>query len=296
MLTNKYHLINNLPIFFTIIISISGIFGSFYLPALTISIVNATQDQINTSTLTPIQIQNTKIPSAESVYNNQSISLPSSVKTFVWYITDEAHENLDKGIHKHISDHNPVYLPTHLMINQGTSIVFLDADAPWDSPRPHTIDILDNSGKTVYTTGKLDYTNSSKPVTLPAGDYSITDTKYQWMKGQVTVEPSKQNISESSNLIIGGFYTPTNQVADKKDNDGGIHPGWLGYYKSQFPINGFNILSSFDFHYAACNYCPGGFWPDQKTGDHTMIIYSTNQNISTALDKLAKFVWNNPYI
>ena len=33
------------------------------------------------------------IPSAESVYASQSITLPSTVKSFVWYIVDEAHEN-----------------------------------------------------------------------------------------------------------------------------------------------------------------------------------------------------------
>jgi len=41
---------------------------------------------------------------------------------------------------------------------------------------------------------------------------------------------------------------------------------------------------------------PGGFWPDQKTGDHTLLIYWTNQSISNALSKLAGLVWKNPYI
>jgi hypothetical protein len=26
--------------------------------------------------------------------------------------------------------------------------------------------------------------------------------------------------------------------------------------------NGFSILSKYNFHYATCKYCPGGFWPD----------------------------------
>jgi len=95
---------------------------------------------------------------------------------------------------------------------------------------------------------------------------------------------------------VGGFYTPTNQVANNKDNDGGIHPGWLGYYKTEFPKNGFNIISQYNFHYATCKYCPGGFWPDQKTADHTLLIYSTGQPLSVALVKLAKMVWNNVYI
>jgi hypothetical protein len=36
---------------------------------------------------------------------------------------------------------------------------------------------------------------------------------------------------------MGGFYTPTTQVANNKDNDGGTHPGWLEYYKEQVAKN-----------------------------------------------------------
>jgi hypothetical protein len=243
----------------------------------------------------------TTIPTAQSVYPSQSITLPTSVKFFVWYIVDEAHENSVTEKHKKVSDHNPDYLPTNLIIPQGVSLTFLDADAPWDTPHPHTINILDSSsGNVVYATGKLDYTNSSKPITLPVGKYDVTDIKYPWMKGTITVTDNNKNNNGSSgssnNLIVGGFYTPTNQVANNLDNDGGSHPGWLGYYTNEFPKNGFSILSKYNFHYATCKYCPGGFWPDQKTADHTLIIYSTSQPLSEALSKLSKMVWNNVYI
>jgi hypothetical protein len=250
-----------------------------------------------TTTLPVATAANTdSIPTAQSVYASQSITLPTSVKSFVWYIVDEAHENSVSEKHKKVSDHNPDYLPTNVVIPHGVSLVFLDADAPWDTPHPHTINISDNSsGNVVYSTGKLDYTNASKPTILPPGKYDITDTKFPWMKGTLTVTDNK-NSDNNSNLIIGGFYTPTNQVANKLDNDGGSHPGWLGYYTNDFPKNGFSILSRFNFHYAACKYCPGGYWPDQKTSDHTLIIYSTSQPLSQALSKLSKMVQNNVYI
>src|SRR6476469_3047902 len=148
----------------------------------------------------------TDIPSAESVYTSQSITLPPTVKSFVWYIVDEAHENTDTSSRKKVSDHNPDYLPTNVVMSKGTSLVFLDADAPWDSPHPHTINILESStGNIVYSTGKLDYTNSSKPTTLPVGKYEITDIKYPWMKGTLTITDNNNVISghSSSNLIIG---------------------------------------------------------------------------------------------
>jgi hypothetical protein len=236
------------------------------------------------------------IPSAESAYSSQSITIPTSVGSFVWYIVNEAHEDLVKEPQKIMSTHNPDYLPTNIVIPQGVAISFLNADAPWDTPHPHTINIKEDnngsSGKVVYTTGKMDYTKTSKPTVLPVGKYNVIDTKYPWMKGSITVTDQKSN----GNLIVGGFYTPTSQVANNKDNDGGVHPGWLGYYKTEFPKNGFTILSEYNFRYAACKYCPGGFWPDQKTGDHTLIIYSTNQPLSDALLKLEKMVKDNVYI
>jgi hypothetical protein len=262
------------------------------------NIANA-QEQSSTPTSIPLtkangaNNNNNTIPTAESVYSLQSMSLPMSVGSFVWYIVDEAHENTVSESHKKISDHNPDYLPTNLIMPQGVNLSFLDADAPWDTPRPHTINIVDStSGNVIYTTGKLGYTNSSQPTTLPVGKYNVIDTKYPWMKGAITVTDQKTN----GNLVMGGFYTPTNQVANNLDNDGGAHPGWLGYYTNEFPKNGFTILSEYNFHYATCKYCPGAFWPDQKTGDHTLIIYRTNQPLSEALMKLGKMVWDNVYI
>ena len=143
------------------------------------NIANA-QEQSSTPTSIPITKtngDNNTIPTAESVYSLQSMSLPMSVGSFVWYIVDEAHENTVSESHKKISDHNPDYLPTNLIMPQGVNLSFLDADAPWDTPRPHTINIVDStSGNVIYTTGKLGYTNSSQPTILPVGKYNVIDT------------------------------------------------------------------------------------------------------------------------
>ncbi|HEY7573035.1 MAG TPA: hypothetical protein VH796_16870 [Nitrososphaeraceae archaeon] len=251
----------------------------------------ATQLQDKTNFVSTI---NDTGPNAQLVYQTESINIPQSVGTFIWYIVDEAHENTATQPWKHVSDHNAIYIPTNLVIPQGTAIAFLDADAPWDTPHPHTINVIDSSNKIVYTTGKLDYTNSSAAKVIPVGHYTVQDTKYPWMKGNLTIAPNPDK--SVGNLVMGGFYTPTNQVANNKDNDGGTHLGWLGYYKEQFAKNGFNILDTFNFHYATCKYCPGGFWPDQKSADHTLILYSTSQSLSDALNKLSKMVWENVYI
>jgi hypothetical protein len=257
------------------------------------NIINNTSQSFSSLSASNTNTKQDSIPSAESVYQSQSMILPPSVRTFIWYVVNEAHENSANERHKYVSDHNPIYIPTNLVVPQGTAITFLDADAPWDTPHPHTINIMDSSGNMVYTTGKMDYTNSSTPKVLPAGKYSVMDTKYAWMKGNITVSSSQKS---TGNLVVGGFYAPTNQIANNKDNDGGVHSGWLGYYKTEFPKDGFKILTEHNFHYATCKYCPGGFWPDQKTADHTLLIYSTDQPILAALATLSTMIWNNVYI
>ena len=74
--------------------------------------------------------------------------------------------------------------------------------------------------------------------------------------------------------MVGEFYTPSHQVENNK-NDDGVHPG-LQYYQNEFPKNGFQILSEYNFTYAACDYCSGKYWPDNKTGNHTLIILPQN--------------------
>lgn len=66
-------------------------------------------------------------------------------------------------------------------------------------------------------------------------------------KAKITV---LENETSNGNIIMGGFYTPTNQVGNSEDNDGISHPGSLQYYKEAFKNDGFNILSEYNFTYA----------------------------------------------
>ena len=237
----------------------------------------------------------TSIPNAESVYLSESMKIPPSVGTFVILIPNEAHENWSDEKHKLITDKNSYYVPTNLIVPNGTALVFLHADAPWDTPNPHTIEIQDSSsGNVVYNTGQLDYTLSSKPIIFPSpGTYNIVDKSYDTKESKITV---LDNVTSSGKSIIGGFYTPTNQVENIEDNDGGTHPGSLQYYKEAFSKDGFDILSEYNFTYAACDYCPGEYWPDNKSGEHTLFIYSTQQPLTAVLEKLGKLVKDNVYI
>jgi hypothetical protein len=258
------------------------------------SLVVAWAQQGNLSSISASIRNMTKdIPTGESVYKSESMTLPTSVGSFIILIANEAHESWQDEKHKLITDKNPYYIPKVLVIPEGTNITFLDADAPWDTPHPQTIEVTDNKdGNIVYTTGVLDYTNSSEPITLPVGNYTIVNTEYEAEEGTITVTNQKSN----GNLIVGGLYTPSHQVENNKDNDGGTHPGSLQYYRTEFPQNGLKILSEYNFTYAACDYCPGKYWPDNKTGNHTLIIFETEQLLSDTLAKLKKMIRDNVYI
>jgi hypothetical protein len=234
------------------------------------------------------------VSSAEVVHSSESLKVPPTVGTFVILIPNEAHENWSDEKHKLITDKNSYYLPTNLIVPSGTALVFLHGDAPWDTPNPHTIEIQDSNGNAVYSTGQLDYALSSKPIVLPTpGIYNIVDKSYDTKQATITV---LENETSHGNTIIGGFYTPTNQVENPEDNDGVSHPGSLQYYKETFSNDGFDILSEYNFTYATCDYCPGEFWPDNKSGEHTLFIYSTLQPLSDALLKLGKLVKDNVYV
>lgn len=232
------------------------------------------------------------IPTAESVYQSESMELPASTGSFIILIANEAHESWQDEKHKLITDKNSYYIPKSLRIPQGTTVAFLNADAPWDTPHPQTIEIKDDGGEVVYTTGVLEYTNSSEPTVLPVGNYTIVNTEYEATEGTISVTNEKSN----GNLVVGGFYTPTSQVENNRDNDGGVHPGSLNYYRTEFPKNGFRVLSEYNFTYGTCDYCPGEYWPDNKTGNHTLIIFATDQPLSDALVKLKKLVEDNVYV
>jgi hypothetical protein len=56
------------------------------------------------------------------------------------------------------------------------------------------------------------------------------------------------------------------------------------------------ILSEYNFTYGTCDYCPGEYWLDNKTGNHTLIIFATEQPLPDALVKLRKLVRDNVYV
>src|SRR6476469_6312696 len=288
--------------------NINKIYLSVFLTLLSLSVLsywsNANNNLIFTyaqGNASNVTSDYSNISSVESIHTTELLKLPANIDTFVMLIVNEAHESWKDKQHKLITDKNAYFIPTNLVIYEGTKLIFLDADAPWDTPHPHDLELVnvnnnENSGDSSFSTGTLDYTNSSKPFTLPVGNYSITDKDYEIKKGTINVLENNRgnsNISGNNKLIVGGFYTPTNQVKDTKDNDGNSHPGSLAFYRQAFSENGIKILSEYNFTYSKCDYCPAGYWPDNKSGNHTLIIYSSEHPLEQTLEILKTFVKDN---
>jgi hypothetical protein len=209
------------------------------------------------------------IPTAQSVYNTGTVSLPPSVKGFIIYIPDEAHHPLaDK---KTISIKNAHYIPSNLVVPTGTSIAFVHGD-----PNHVHIEIIkDSSGKVVWQTTPITHPGGSDVKVLPPGSYNISDEKEDPMNGTIKVvaDSSKQQQSTGNNLVVGGIFVPT---------------GSLKEYKSDFAAAGFQILSEYNFISKVVQ--------KDIAGPTTLLIYSTgNMNMQDSIAKLKSIIESLPY-
>jgi hypothetical protein len=231
------------------------------------------------------------LPSASSIYQTEIMKVPATVKTVIIYAANELHEDIKTGKHKLISDRNSYFVPKNTIVSNGTTVVIHNADARWDIPHPHTFIVGSQNS------AKLDYATNTQEFRLAPGIHKITVADSPWAIGSVEVVSSDATAAAMPpTLIVGAFYTPTTQVSNPKDNDGGIHPGNLAYYIQEFPRNGLKIESMHNFTYSSCSDCPGKFWPDNKSGNHTLIVWSSTQSVPTVLAALTELTKANVYI
>jgi hypothetical protein len=240
----------------------------------------------------PSNASATELPSAASVYQTETMKVPDNVKPAVIYAANELHEDIEKtGKYKLISDRNPYFVPKKTIVSNGTTVVVHNADAPWDIPHPHTFVVGS------YNSTKLDYATNTQEFHLAPGIHKISVDDSPWAIGSVKVVSSDAGAAmPTTSLIVGTFYTPTTQVSNPKDNDMGTHPGNLAYYMQEFPRNALTIESTYNFTYTSCSVCPGKFWTDNKTANHTLIVWSSTQPLPNVLAALTKLTKANVYI
>ncbi len=204
------------------------------------------------------------IPTAKSVYETGTMSLPATVNGFIIYIPDEAHHLLTDN--KTMSLSNAHYIPSSLVVPAATALAFVHGDPN----HIHVEAVKDNSTGTVaWQTSPVTHPGSSDIKVLASGSYSVSDLKYAPMSGMIKVEG---NVHSNGNLVVGGFFCPTGAVAK---------------YKANFASAGFQILSEHNFLSKVVQ--------KDIAGPTTLLIYSTSMPMQGALAELKPIIASLPY-
>lgn len=205
------------------------------------------------------------IPTAQSIFDKGTMTLPPSVSGVIIFIPDEAHH--PPTDQKTISPKNPNYLPNTLEIPEGTEVAFVH-----DDPNHIHVGIVkDKDGTTVWTTIPVKFPDGSdtKTLSVSGSPYSISDKQYSPpMEGKIVVTPEKS----TGVLTVGGFFCPTKQLPD---------------CKSQFSKAGFQILSEYNFDTKSVQ--------KDISGPNTLLIYSTTLPVKDAITSLGAIIKLLPY-
>jgi len=205
------------------------------------------------------------IPSAQSIFDSGTMTLPSSVKGVIIFIPDEAHHpSTDQ---KTISPKNPNYLPNTLEIPEGTEVAFVHNDPG----HVHVGIVKDKDGNMVWTSIPVKFPegSDSKTLSVSGSPYSISDKQYSPpMQGKIVVTPEKS----TGALTVGGFFCPTKQLPD---------------CKSQFSKAGLKILSEHNFKTKSVQ--------KDISGANSLLIYSTTLPVKDAIASLGPIIKSLPY-
>jgi len=194
------------------------------------------------------------LPTAAQVHVSQEMILPASVRAFVFLVPNESHP-LDPT--RNIAATNGHLLPMKVTLPAGATMSVVSGDFG----HVHTLTVKKDAVQ-VFATGTLAYGGLSAPLTVSPGSYTLIDSTWAWIKGDITVS----DVPSNGTLLVGAFFLPDKRLAD---------------YRNLFPANGFRIESEHMF-----------IWQGKT---QYIIIFSTDQDLSVAGPKLQSLVKANSY-
>ena len=223
--------------------------------------------------------------SAESIFNNKTMTLGNNIKNLVILIPNEGHHAAGEDNEARFLDQH--FVPENAVVNTGTTVQWFNGDAGHE----RTIDVKDTDGSTsVFNTGEIVDSQASNPFTFSnpgvfnyeaEGDPGVT------MTGSVTVgnmqlpvtpssspNSSTSNSSSSSIDTVGILMVPTQDIDD---------------YIQQITSAGITVDNTFDF-----KDLRGG---QKGTGDtQTLIVWTTaGKDLTETLSSLRELSANLPY-
>ena len=155
---------------------------------------------------------------ASDIYRTQTMVTGKNIKNLVILIPNEAHEDTRQVKETRLL--NQTYLPENAIVNVGTRISWLNADAG----HRHSITLLENNSKSiVYNSGRFNNSTASKPITLNStGTFAYTGPSFDRafpnykMNGTITVvnQPlaATFNATATASSSAGGQTSTNNNI------------------------------------------------------------------------------------
>src|SRR5919198_5552794 len=266
---------------------VSSITTMGILATLVIFLLTITVQQIDHAFATTTQDNNNNNQqlniNATSLYETRTMTLGNNVKNLLILIPNEAHEPDSLKEQQLI---NQPFIPQHVTINIGTTILFFNADV--GHAHREILTTKANSAQ-IFDTKKFDYDKkpaSSSIFTFDkTGDFSYYDTVFtqKIMNGTIKVVANNNGSGSSSSVpssskyphyqfdTVGAFVVPT-KTLDK----------YLGDFEKQ----GFNIYDTHNFTNLM----------SKSNSKQSLIVWASNgQTLPSIISKLQKITPTLPY-
>jgi plastocyanin len=223
-----------------------------------------------------------------NIYQTQTLVLGKNIKTLVILIPNEGHE--DPAQPKGMRVINQPYIPQNAVINVGTTVTWINADAG----HRHTIAILDNNTKSVvFNTGRFNNFNASKPFTFSnAGIFAYTGPSFDRafpnykMNGSITVVNQPLAASFNTTTTTSTDFSSPDTVATLM-----VQSSLLEKTVSGLKSQGFTI----DNQYPFSSLRGGGSQSGGEKQQVLLVLTSSGKNLNQVTSALAQVASTLPY-
>lgn len=157
-----------------------------------ISVIDISNGQSNMTSR--ISEPKNEIVIAQEIYQNKIMSFGTNVKNIVLLIPNEGHESPTLPHEQRLI--NQPYVPANIIVGPNTQISWFNGDVG----HKHTVAIIDENSRQVYSSGEFDFNSISNPLTLnDSGKYTYSESNVNQddpkfvMEGTITVEENPPN-------------------------------------------------------------------------------------------------------
>ena len=181
------------------------------------SIMNLSHGQSNTTSDNTLNVTNNGGIASE-IFQNKMLTFGDNVKNIILLLPNEGHES--PALPKEQRIINQPYVPENIVVSPNTQIVWLNGDVG----HMHTITLLDENSKQVYSSGKFASNSVTNTVVLnETGKFSYSeanvnkdDPKFV-MEGTITVHKNPTSPTQLPDTV--GFLMVPAKDLDKHVSD-----------------------------------------------------------------------------